>query len=118
MGSRTTTRQAHIVDMPIIAIAEPTGDLLEAVRRLGHESADLRTEGQHAPFDALVIEPADEGAVRWARFLRRLQPSLPIVCVSERPPDAAAAMLEPTAFLRKPVPAHELDAAIERALAA
>jgi hypothetical protein len=106
--------------MGIVAIAEPDTAVAELIAAvvvgLGHVPLDVRTAGEIAHADALVVEPGDEYAYEWARFLRAWQPSLAVVCVSTYDAFPLALELQPVAYLPKPFAIDALEVALRRAL--
>jgi hypothetical protein len=106
--------------MGIVAIAEPDPAVAELIAAvvvgLGHVPLDVRTAREITHADALVVEPGDEYAYEWARFLRAWHPSLAVVCLSTYAAFPLALELEPVGYLAKPFAIDALEIALKRAL--
>jgi hypothetical protein len=91
--------------------------LTRMVLRLGHEPV-LQTEATPGYLDGvevLIVEPAAPLGALMAKATRRLDPSLPIVCVSVAGPPQIGVQF--SAWLLKPFTQDQLAHAIEHALA-
>ena len=105
----------------LISEAEPDVRrlLVLLVERRGHAAIALHPDVVvPPPADVLLVDPIAATSVEHARLARALFPDLPVVCLNPLP--KAAGFLEhgPTSFLPKPFAPDQLDAALERALAA
>jgi CheY-like chemotaxis protein len=104
----------------IILISDPHPAVVEliaeVVRRLGHDPVDVASSPALPSVDAMVLEPDDAGALSWARMLRSVSPSLPLIFVTNREVSAEALELGPVTVLRKPVPLEELADAVAAAV--
>jgi hypothetical protein len=88
-----------------------------AVRRLGHDA--VISDGSHEQLfgiDAIVLEPADEGALELASWTREHLAAVAILCTSIFPPWRATEALRPDAYLVKPFALHQLEHALAEAL--
>lgn len=84
---------------------------------LGHEVVVLDgPPGVAPPADLLLLEPASPSCVEHARRARDLQPSLPVICVSILPEDAAFLAFGPIDYLAKPFAIDALREVVRRAL--
>lgn len=83
-----------------------------ALRHLGHEPVLSSSES----FAAMVFDPGSSSSLAAAHAERQLRPGLPLVCVSHRTRTAAAAALDPSAYVRKPFTIAELRDALMLAL--
>jgi DNA-binding response OmpR family regulator len=106
--------------MAIIAVsdADTTLSVLISIviEDLGHEAVDARRDAVLPPVAALVLEPADAGAVELAARLRALHPDLPLICVTTQAPRTTADSLGPVVTLAKPFRIRELEAALRLVL--
>ncbi|MGH3035499.1 MAG: hypothetical protein ACRDON_13230 [Gaiellaceae bacterium] len=111
--------------MAKILVCEPHEEVREllghVVARLGHEPV-FTPDGPHEAFDmhdvdVLLIEPADPRALAAAQILRLERERMPIVCASIYPPTPNTGRLDPVAYLVKPFGLHELEQALETAVA-
>ena len=100
-----------------VLVLEPSDDVRDLfarlLTRLGYEPI---FDGSDATPDAVLMEPADIGALERARALRAARPSLPILCASIEERSAATHELAPAAYLLKPFGMKELGAALTDAL--
>jgi CheY-like chemotaxis protein len=83
---------------------------------LGHAPVHAAEDAGVGGIDAVLLEPADAGALELVRRARTANPSLPLICVSVYPRLRDAAALGPVAYLMKPVSLPELENALTRAL--
>jgi DNA-binding response OmpR family regulator len=101
--------------MAIIAVSEADQTLAAlislVIEGLGHQAVDAR-RADVPPIDALVLEPADAGAVDLARRLRARQSDLPLICVTTQSPGTHADELDPVARIAKPFRVAELEAVL------
>jgi CheY-like chemotaxis protein len=113
------------VSVARILVCEPHKEVREllghVVARLGHEPV-LAPGGPHEAFDThdvdvLLIEPADPRALETAQILRLERERIPIICTSIYPPTPSSASLDLVAYLVKPFALHELEHALEEAVA-
>lgn len=103
----------------LICESEPDVGALLALQlhRLGHQPV-LYAGSWSVPLaeiDVILIEPGGVG-LDLAQELRARAPQLPLVCSSIYPPGPETDSLRPAAYLVKPYPASELEAAIRAAV--
>lgn len=97
-----------------VLVAEPDegfSSLLEQVaEELGHEALTWRGEpaAELPSLDLLLLEPLDAACLALARSLRRLQPELRILCITETPPRRQLSGIAPYELALKPLPVAEL----------
>jgi DNA-binding response OmpR family regulator len=103
-----------------VLISEPHPDaraLFELiVRRAGHEPVGLGELADREPPELMILEPASGEALAVAHQLRRRLEDLPIICASIDPPSPRTDCLRPTAYLLKPFPLADLEAALAGAV--
>lgn len=92
--------------MARILIAEPYAEVQQLfvhfVAALGHEPIVHDPAVAAVGIDALIIEPAMNGAAELVESLRALNSDLPVVAVSVYPPAALSARIDWTSFHLKP----------------
>jgi DNA-binding response OmpR family regulator len=108
--------------MASILIAESSSELAELLKRfvehLGHEGFVYTTGAEHRAFNVLLLEPASTRALGIALAARKVDPALPIVCVTRGPLPAQVRLLAPIAWVSKPFTIADLEGAIDCALEA
>jgi CheY-like chemotaxis protein len=90
------------------------------VARVGHTPVLWTAAESNAlhDFEALLVEPAVPGCLRYAQAVRRARPEVPIVSVSIYPPTPDVKALGCVMHLLKPFSLCELESALEQALLA
>lgn len=95
-------------------VAEPDESFSSLLRQvaedLGHEALVWRGEpaAELPPLDLLLLEPIDAACLALARRLRRLQPELRILCLTETRPGRELSGIAPFELAVKPLPVTEL----------
>ena len=93
--------------------------LVLLVERRGHAAIALDVNVVVPPrADVLLVDPVAPASVEHARLARSLFPELAVVCLNPLPNAAAFLGGARTYFLPKPFAPDQLDAVLERALAA
>jgi DNA-binding response OmpR family regulator len=103
-------------------VAEPDPDVLALIERAlagwGHETVRFRGRAEPAEVDAMLFEPGmGERVVELAGELAGRRPPVPLVVVSIYPAEPSVRGLRPVAYLLKPFALHELEVAVEKAVA-
>jgi hypothetical protein len=92
--------------MARILIAEPYAEVqqlfVHLVVALGHEPVVHDPSVTQVGIDALILEPAMNGATELVESLRAADPELPVIAVSVYPPAALPVRIDWTAFHLKP----------------
>ncbi len=105
----------------LISEAEPDVRrlLVLLVERRGHAAIALDANVVVPPrADVLLVDPVAPSSVEHARLVRARFPELPVVCLNPLPATAGFLDRGPTYFLPNPFAPDQLDAVLERALAA
>lgn len=92
--------------MARILIAEPYAEVQQLfvhfVAALGHEPVVYDPAVTEVGIEALILEPAMNGAAELVESLRALDPELPVLAVSVYPPSALPVRIDWTSFHLKP----------------
>jgi CheY-like chemotaxis protein len=92
--------------MARILIAEPYAEVQQLfvhfVSALGHEPVVHEPGVTQVGIDALILEPAMNGAGELVESLRAMDADLPVIAVSVYPPSALPVRIEWTSFHLKP----------------
>jgi len=92
--------------MARILIAEPYAEVQQLfvhfVSALGYEPVVYDPAVTQVGIDALILEPAMNGAAELVESLRAVDPELPVIAVSAYPPSALPIRMDWTSFHLKP----------------
>jgi CheY-like chemotaxis protein len=92
--------------MARILIAEPYAEVQQLfvhfVAALGHEAVVHDPAVTQVGIDALILEPAMNGAAELVESLRAVDPELPVIAVSVYPPSALPVRIDWTSYHLKP----------------